>query len=624
MNSLNLFTRTITPYWLFCIARDSIYYFVVTFFFLYLKDILFLPLSVAVSIVLLIKILDMVKEPFLALFMDYIASKYKTDKFKLFMVTGGIFNGVLTYALFNQSELFHSDIASVLSAITFIFWIVSFSLLDLSSWSVIASFGIKGSTRENLSAVSRISSLIGFCFSLYLLSNQFSTKTPIAGITKKIGHEVYNEFGLYLGIFVIVASIICALVFKAPGQTHKKEIKYSQTLKNFFANEELMITFGITLLQQVAISVFITSFTYFILTLPAIPSDQEIFYKVHLPWVLTALFSCLLFSTFVKLTSRKFVFIVAMLLPVISYFVMFVMNVLGTLNINLIGLLVSIATLGYTLSVNSTSVMTADCVDYGEFKFGSRTEFMFFSVQTIGAKFAYFFVMLITGLSFSYTDIVLQNQTLNVQEFSIYLCFMIVTVCSFAMIGLYVPFYKLHGSFFENILNAIKRFTNGKVVSKKAKFNAVRYALDEHCVIHNLKAKDFDEVLKILTARLKEVNAISSRHEFIEGIYEKIAQNPAGIAHGIAIPHTRGDYVKRSAIAVATLNTPMNCGSIDNKPCDLFFLIAVPDDGVSHINLLSNLSLMLSEPGFADKLRKAGSSVEITKRLISCEKNLFS
>ena len=68
----------------------------------------------------------------------------------------------------------------------------------------------------------------------------------------------------------------------------------------------------------------------------------------------------------------------------------------------------------------------------------------------------------------------------------------------------------------------------------------------------------------------------------------------------------------------------MNCGSIDNKPCDLFFLIAVPDDGVSHINLLSNLSLMLSEPGFADKLRKAGSSVEITKRLISCEKNLFS
>lgn len=105
---------------------------------------------------------------------------------------------------------------------------------------------------------------------------------------------------------------------------------------------------------------------------------------------------------------------------------------------------------------------------------------------------------------------------------------------------------------------------------------------------------------------------------------KKIAKNPAGIAHGIAIPHTRGNYVNRSSLAVATLKTPLNCGASDNKPCDLFFLIAVPDDGVSHINLLSNLSLMLSEPGFADKLRHSGSNEEITKRLILCERNLFN
>ena len=42
------------------------------------------------------------------------------------------------------------------------------------------------------------------------------------------------------------------------------------------------------------------------------------------------------------------------------------------------------------------------------------------------------------------------------------------------------------------------------------------------------------------------------------------------------------------------------------------------------MNLLKNLSLMLSEPGFANKLRNAGSAEEITKRLKACEKNLFS
>lgn len=33
---------------------------------------------------------------------------------------------------------------------------------------------------------------------------------------------------------------------------------------------------------------------------------------------------------------------------------------------------------------------------------------------------------------------------------------------------------------------------------------------------------------------------------------------------------------------------------------------------------------MLSEPGFADKLRHSGSNEEITKRLILCERNLFN
>ena len=66
---------------------------------------------------------------------------------------------------------------------------------------------------------------------------------------------------------------------------------------------------------------------------------------------------------------------------------------------------------------------------------------------------------------------------------------------------------------------------------------------------------------------------------------------PPGIAHGIAIPHTRGDFVNRSSLAIATLKNPIDCGSLDEKPCDLIFLIATPDDGKSHMNLLKNLSL---------------------------------
>ena len=311
-------------------------------------------------------------------------------------------------------------------------------------------------------------------------------------------------------------------------------------------------------------------------------------------------------------------------MPMTGFVLMFMLVFFGVLTLPLIGMLVAISACGFALSLASTTVMTADCVDYGEFKFGIRIECMNFSIHTVSAKIGYLFILIITGLSFSFSDIFVKNVNLTNQMYSIYLCILIVCICSVAMLIVYVTYYKLHGSFFENILNAITYFSNNKTTAVKEKFNSVRYAIDEHCVIYKLKANTLDEVIQVLTDRLFEVKAIKSKHDLLKGINEKIAKNPAGIAHGIAIPHTRGNYVNRSSLAVATLKTPLNCGASDNKPCDLFFLIAVPDDGVSHINLLSNLSLMLSEPGFADKLRHSGSNEEITKRLILCERNLFN
>ena len=248
---------------------------------------------------------------------------------------------------------------------------------------------------------------------------------------------------------------------------------------------------------------------------------------------------------------------------------------------------------------------------------------MNFSVQICASKMGSFVSFIVASQSSAYASFLTDNRLVSTSVYSINLSMVIVCICAILMIVVYSQYYKLHGSFFENILNALNNFgkTDKPFVKKTA--NSVRYALDEQTVIYNIKGQTLDEILKVLTDRLYTVKAISSKHEFLNALHEKIKQNPAGIAHGIAIPHARGSFVKRSALAVATVATPIDCGSYDNVPCDLFFLIAVPDDGKSHINLLGNLSLMLSEPGFADKLRHSGSSEEITRRLIACEKKMF-
>lgn len=73
-------------------------------------------------------------------------------------------------------------------------------------------------------------------------------------------------------------------------------------------------------------------------------------------------------------------------MPMTGFVLMFMLVFFGVLTLPLIGMLVAISACGFALSLASTTVMTADCVDYGEFKFGIRIECMNFSIQTVAAK----------------------------------------------------------------------------------------------------------------------------------------------------------------------------------------------------------------------------------------------
>lgn len=611
------------PYCLVSVARDAVYYFVLSFYFIYLSRVLNLSLNCLVPMILFVKVIDIIKEPFIGLFIDSLSSYFKLNKFRFFVLTGAVLNAVTTVAIFNVPHLSDDTLEILYSTICFSLWSITFSLYELSTWAVLTTFGKDNKIREAFASVSRISSLIGFSITLLIFSTILNTNSILPKIAQTIPEHNFNVSSLYIAVFLFITAIVFSTSFSDINTNHK-QISFAKAKRAFLGNDQLIITFAVTLLQQITLSVFVCSFGYFFLFLPVIPTDHDIFFQVHLPWISTAFISLLLYKVIVKATSRRMVFIISIILPMTGFVLMFMLDFLGMLTLPLIGVLVSICSCGFALSLASTTVMTADCVDYGEFKFGIRAECMNFSVQTMSAKIGYIFILIITGLSFSFSDIFTKNVNLTNQMYSIYLCIMIVCICSIAMLIVYVTYYKLHGSFFENILNAIAYFSNNKSSMVKEKFNSVRYAIDEHCVLYKLKANDLNEVIQVLTDRLFDVKAIKSKNEFIKGINEKIAKSPAGIAHGIAIPHARGNYINRSSLAVATLKTPLNCGASDSRPCDLFFLIAVPDDGVSHINLLSNLSLMLSEPGFADKLRHSGSNEEITKRLISCERNLFN
>lgn len=104
-----------------------------------------------------------------------------------------------------------------------------------------------------------------------------------------------------------------------------------------------------------------------------------------------------------------------------------------------------------------------------------------------------------------------------------------------------------------------------------------------------------------------------------QAILAREAQSSTAIEAGIAVPHAKSEAVKRPGLAAMTLDTGVDYGAIDNKPSDLFFMIAAPMDGNLHLEILSRLMVLLMDGDFTARLRAATTVEEFMKAIDEAE-----
>lgn len=104
-----------------------------------------------------------------------------------------------------------------------------------------------------------------------------------------------------------------------------------------------------------------------------------------------------------------------------------------------------------------------------------------------------------------------------------------------------------------------------------------------------------------------------------QAILAREAQSSTAIEAGIAVPHAKSEAVKRPGLAAMTLDTGVDYGAMDNKPSDLFFMIAAPMDGNLHLEILSRLMVLLMDGDFTAKLRAATTVEEFMKAIDEAE-----
>lgn len=126
--------------------------------------------------------------------------------------------------------------------------------------------------------------------------------------------------------------------------------------------------------------------------------------------------------------------------------------------------------------------------------------------------------------------------------------------------------------------------------------------------------KNKNEAIDILVSLHEAAGNISDRETYKKGILAREASGSTAVGEGIAIPHAKSPAVVKPSLAAMTVPGGVDYDALDNKPSDLFFMIAAPEKGGDvHLEMLSRLTVMLMDAKFRSALLSASSEEEFLK-----------
>lgn len=137
---------------------------------------------------------------------------------------------------------------------------------------------------------------------------------------------------------------------------------------------------------------------------------------------------------------------------------LWVTGYLAPANAMLIAICGIVAKLGSGLSLGISTVMLADVVDYGEYKFGSRNESVIFSVQTLLVKSASAVSGWLIGIGLSLVGYVANaEQTpsaiMGIKTLMIFFPILL----SVAGYVIYKKYYRLNNSYYDEIIEELEK-----------------------------------------------------------------------------------------------------------------------------------------------------------------------
>ena len=354
------------------IGRDMLYSMVSMYFLFYLTDVLEIPTSALWWIVVIMigcRVFDAFNDPIMGVIVDNTRGRF--GKYKPWILIGALMSGIFTVLLFTDFHLSGGKYV-VVFAILYLMWGITFTMNDISYWSMLPSLSLNQKMREKIGAFARICANIGLFFVV----------AGIMPITKALG----NVFGsLQKGYFAFACIVVCIMwigqcitLFGVKEAVIIKEQEHT-TLKQMvgviFKNDQLLFTaisMGLFMIGYVTTTSFGQYFFKY-------AYGDENMYPIFAGILgISQILALLIFPLISKRIERKKFYFLSTCLVVLGYLVFFFAP---SNNMTFIGLAGVLLFVGQAFIQLLMLMFLADAVEYGFWKLGKRNDSITFALQ---------------------------------------------------------------------------------------------------------------------------------------------------------------------------------------------------------------------------------------------------
>ena len=147
--------------------------------------------------------------------------------------------------------------------------------------------------------------------------------------------------------------------------------------------------------------------------------------------------------------------------------------------------------------------------------------------------------------------------------------------------------------------------------------------LSKNSITLNAAPKSKAEAIDMLVDLQVKGGKIADREAYKKGILAREEMSSTAVGEGIAIPHAKSTAVKAPSLAAMTVPQGVDYEAMDDEPSNLLFMIAAPNDGDVHLEVLSRLITILMDEDFRDKLLAASSKDAFLQIIDDMEKEKY-